>query len=123
MKKLISGISIMTVSLFLGACAGLFEPPNPLVGDWVLSIETPVGAMNADMHVNEDMTGELSSEDLGSAPLENLMVDDGDVRFDTTVTAQGMTLTMNFNGTVEGDTLNGSFDTDFGSIEVSGTRQ
>lgn len=123
MKKLSTGIITMTMALFLGACAGLFQEPNPMVGEWDISIDTPVGAMNADLVVNEDLTGEMSSPDMGSAPLNDLSVDGNNVSFSTTVDAQGMTITMNFNGTVEGDELNGSFDTDFGAISVSGTRQ
>jgi len=106
----------------LAACAA-FGPPNPLVGEWDTTISTPMGAMNADLIVNEDMTGEMRSPELGAAPLNNITVEGEQVSFSTTVDAQGMMLTLDFNGMVEGDSLEGSFDTDFGAIGVTGTRR
>lgn len=124
MKNLSSGIVTALAALLLGGCAGLLQPTNPLVGQWALSMDTPVGTMNADIQVNEDLTGQLTSNDLGSTELRDINVsDEGDVSFETTVEAQGTMITMNFDGTVEGDSLNGSFNTDFGSMAVSGTRQ
>ena len=37
--------------------------------------------------------------------------------------AQGQSLTLNFNGTVDGDALTGEFGSDFGAFGVTGTRQ
>jgi hypothetical protein len=109
------------LALTLAACAGL--QPHPLVGEWDATISTPMGAMNAGLVINEDMTGEMRSPELGAAALNNVMVDGEQVSFSTTVDAQGMMLTLDFNGTVEGDSLQGSFDTEFGAIGVTGTRR
>lgn len=110
------------LALTLAACAGLGQP-HPLVGEWDTTISTPMGAMSADLLVNEDMTGEMRSPELGSTALNNVAVDGEQVSFSTTVDAQGMMLTLDFSGTVEDDTLEGSFDTEFGAIGVTGNRR
>lgn len=110
------------LALMLAACAGLGQP-HPLVGEWDTTISTPMGAMSADLVVNEDMTGEMRSPELGATALNNITVDGEQVSFSTTVDAQGMMLTLDFDGTVEDDTLQGSFDTEFGAIGVTGTRR
>ncbi|MDP2282956.1 MAG: hypothetical protein Q8L06_02360, partial [Pseudohongiella sp.] len=67
--------------------------------------------------------GEMSSTDLGSAALNGITVDGEAVQFSTTVNAQGQSITLAFNGKVAGDQLSGQFNTDFGPIAVTGTRQ
>ncbi|MDO8907650.1 MAG: hypothetical protein Q7W55_04015 [Pseudohongiella sp.] len=110
------------VALFLSACASTASAPHPLVGAWEITIETPIGAMNANLLVNQDMSGQLSSQDLGSAPLTGITVNGDAVNFSTVVDAQGQSLTLVFAGTVVGDLMSGSFNTDFGAIPVSGRR-
>lgn len=115
--------AIALVAVFLGACAGLGQPANPLVGDWDATISTPMGNMSSSLVIRDDLSGEMRSPELGAANLDNIVVDGSDVSFSTTVDAQGMMMTLNFSGQVEGDELQGAFDTDFGALSVSGTRQ
>ncbi len=115
--------AIALVAVFLGACAGLFQPANPLVGEWDATISTPMGNMNSTLVVRDDLTGEMRSPELGAASLDNIVVDGNDVSFSTTVDAQGQMMTLDFTGQVDGDELEGSFDTAFGALSVSGTRQ
>ena len=115
--------AIALVAVFLGACAGLFQPANPLVGEWDATISTPMGNMNSTLVVRDDLSGEMRSPELGAASLDNIVVDGNDVSFSTTVDAQGQMMTLDFTGQVDGDELEGSFDTAFGALSVSGTRQ
>lgn len=115
--------AIALVAVFLGACAGMFQPANPLVGEWDATISTPMGNMNSTLVVRDDLTGEMRSPELGAASLDNIVVDGNDVSFSTTVDAQGQMMTLDFTGQVDGDELEGSFDTAFGALSVSGTRQ
>lgn len=109
------------MALVLAACAST-TPPNPLIGNWEITIETPVGAMTANLTVNPDLSGQMSSGDLGVASLAGVSVVGEAVSFSTTVNAQGQSLTLAFAGNVVGDSLTGSFDTDFGAVPVSGRR-
>ena len=122
MIKLKSGLLTLALTLVLGACAAT-EPPNPLIGEWLLTISSPVGEMALNLTVNPDLTGEMTSEDLGSAPLENVVLADDALSFQTTVDAQGQILTLVFNGVMGEDAFSGSFDTDFGAIPASAVRQ
>ena len=110
------------VAILLTACAGT-SAPHPLVGGWAITIDTPVGSMAGNLNINPDMTGEMSSTELGSAALTGITVYGETVQFSTTIDAQGQSLTLAFNGTVTGDQLAGQFNTDFGPIAVSGVRQ
>ncbi|MDX1491126.1 MAG: hypothetical protein R3332_07555 [Pseudohongiellaceae bacterium] len=121
MKRLSLGSIIVAATLFLAACAS--APSNPAVGMWDISMDTPVGVMQANLEITPDLMGTMSSNDLGSTPLDNVTAMDGSLSFSATIDAQGQMLTLNFTGTVEGDTLDGSFGSDFGAIQVSGTRQ
>lgn len=121
MKKFSMAPLVLVFSLLLAACAT--TPPNPLVGAWAMTIQSPIGEMAVDINVNPDLTGQMTSADLGAASLDNILVADQAVSFETTVDAQGQMLTLRFRGTLEGDQLTGNFDTDFGAIPASATRQ
>ncbi len=121
-SKIGSLITGMVVALFLSACATT-EPVSPLVGNWLITIDTPIGSMDANINVNTDLTGEMTSVDLGSAPLSGVTIDGQAVSFTAAANAQGQALSLAFSGTVDGDSLTGSFNTDFGALAVSGRRQ
>lgn len=121
-KRVGSLMAVTLVALLLGACAGM-SAPHPAVGSWELTIDTPLGAMSSDLTVNEDLTGTMSSQDLGTAPLSQINLGDGNMlSFAVEVDAQGTVMVLDFSGMVEGDTLTGNFDTDFGAIPVTGQR-
>jgi hypothetical protein len=122
MIKLKSGLLTLVLTFVLGACTAT-EPPNPLVGAWLLTISSPIGEMALNLNVNPDLTGAMTSEDLGSAPLTNLALNDNAVSFQTTIDAQGQVLTLVFNGVMGEDSFSGSFDTDFGAIPARAVRQ
>ena len=63
-KRFGSLMAVTLVALLLGACAGM-SAPHPAVGSWQLTIDTPLGAMSSDLIVHEDLTGSMSSQDLG----------------------------------------------------------
>lgn len=119
--KIGSLITGVMVALFISACASVSEP-HPLVGNWLITIDTPIGSMDANLNINEDMSGTLNSQDLGSAPLNAVTVNDDAVSFNTVVDAQGQSMTLSFTGIVQEDSLSGSFNTDFGAIPVTGRR-
>ncbi|ALO47249.1 hypothetical protein [Pseudohongiella spirulinae] len=120
-KRTGSLVAGMLVALLLSACAGT-SAPHPAVGNWVITIDTPIGAMNANLVINEDLSGEMRSQDLGSSPLHSVQLADERVAFAADIDAQGTAMTLAFSGTVEGDSMSGSFNTDFGAIPVTGRR-
>jgi hypothetical protein len=51
------------------------------------------------------------------------MFDGNAITFDAAIDAQGQSLVLEFSGTVDGDSLEGEFGSDFGAFGVSGSRQ
>lgn len=79
--------------------------------------------MDSNLDINSDLSGTMSSAELGAASLDSVTVDGERVGFSVDVDAEGQMLTLEFNGTVEEDLLRGSFNTDFGNIPVTGRRR
>lgn len=86
-------------------------------------MNTPLGALPAILTLNEDGTGSMAADALGEAPIDGITYDGNIVTFVAEVDAQGTTLVLEFSGTVEGDSIEGEFDSDFGAFGVTGTRQ
>jgi hypothetical protein len=119
MTKFIKTISISTVLIFLAACAAA---PAPGVGAWDVSINTPVGEQAGVWTINADGTGVMGS-DQGDQDIDGIVLDGDSIAFDVDIDAGGQSLSLSFSGTVDGDSLDGVFDSDFGAIDVTGTRQ
>ena len=119
MKKLLSGWLILSLAILVGCAAAA----PPAVGVWGVEMNTPLGALPAVLTINADGSGSMSADGLGEAPLSGITFDGNAVSFEAEVDAQGQTLVLDFNGTVEGDSMDGEFGSDFGAFGVSGSRQ
>ena len=116
----ITGGSLFLALVFLAGCA---SAPPPAVGVWGVDMNTPLGSIPVTLTLNEDGSGSMAADPLGEAPVTDVVYDGPNVSFNTEIDAQGQTVMLEFSGAVEGDTLDGSFATDFGDLQVSGTRQ
>jgi len=119
MTKFIRTLSIATVLVFLAACAAA---PAPGVGAWDVSINTPVGAQTGVWTINADGTGVMGGEQ-GDQVLDGIMLEGNTIAFDVDIDAGGQSLSLSFSGTVDGDSFEGEFSSDFGPFSVTGTRQ
>lgn len=118
MKKLISG-SFIAMVLVLAGCAA---STPPAVGVWNIEMNTPLGAMPAVLTISEDGSGVMSG-DMGEQAFNGVMFDGDAISFTTAIEAQGQSIGLSFDGTVDGDSLSGEFGSDFGAFGVTGTRQ
>ena len=116
----IAGGSLFLALIFLAGCA---SAPPPAVGVWGVNMNTPLGSIPVTLTLNEDGTGSMLADSLGEAPVTGVVYDGPAVSFSTEIDAQGQAVMLDFSGSVEGDTLDGSFATDFGDLQVTGTRQ
>jgi hypothetical protein len=93
-------------------------------GKWEIVINSPLGAQKAQLDLKTDggtLTGSQQAAQ-GSGPLENGKVDGNALSWSAKISSP-MPLTLDFTGTVEGDTLSGSVKAgSFGSFPFSGTR-
>jgi len=121
MKRIYKSVMIVAATIFLAACAS--TPANPFVGMWDVSINTPMGAMGATLDVTPDMMGSMTSEQLGATAMQGITVTGNAVSFNVEIDAQGQMLALSFAGMIDGDSLTGNFDSDFGAIPVTATRK
>jgi len=119
MKKIISVWLILSLAVLVGCAAAT----PPAVGAWDVEMNTPLGALPATLTLNADGSGSMSADGLGEAPISGITYDGNSVSFDAEVDAQGQSLVLEFNGSVDGNSLDGEFGSDFGAFGVSGSRQ
>ena len=120
MKKLLSGIVVFSIAVLVG-CAS--APTPPAVGVWSAEMNTPLGTLPVTLTINADGTGLMVADNLGETEIAGIAFDGNMVMFETEVDAQGQTLVLDFSGSVDGDSVTGEFDSDFGAFGVTGTRQ
>ena len=93
-------------------------------GKWEIVINSPLGAQKATLDIATDgaaLTGTQQAAQ-GSGPLENGKVDGNNVTWSAKISSP-MPLTLDFTGTVDGDTRSGSVKAGaFGSFPFTGTR-
>lgn len=121
MSKFLKLFSITSILILLAACAG-GGTANPIVGTWNTIASTPLGDQEATWTIAADGTGVMSG-DAGDQPVSGIMMDGNNVSFEVSIDAGGQTLNLSFSGVVEGDSLSGEFESDFGAFAVTGTRQ
>jgi len=119
MKKITSGLLAFALVVLVGCAAS--TPAG--VGVWSIEMNTPLGAMPATLTLNEDGSGAMEADGMGGAPIDGVMYDGNSIAFSAAIDAQGQSITLDFSGTVAGDSLNGEFGSDFGAFGVTGTRQ
>ena len=119
MTKFIRTLSISTSFALLVACAA---GTSPGVGAWDVIIDTPVGSQAGVWTINADGTGIMGS-DQGDQAIEGIALEGNTIAFDVDIDAGGQSLSLGFSGTVNGDSLDGEFSSDFGPVPVSGSRQ
>jgi hypothetical protein len=109
---------------------------SPVVGTWATEAVTDFGTFRADLTVAQ--TGDAYTAQMVDAPqtgpdgqpapamassISDVKVDGAAFSFKRTIDFQGQALVLNYAGTVEGDTLTASANSDFGAIPVKGTRK
>ena len=93
-------------------------------GKWEIVINSPLGAQKAVLDLATDgasLTGTQTAQQ-GSGPLENGKVDGSNLSWSAKISSP-MPMTLDFAGTVDGDTLSGSVKAgSFGSFPFTGNR-
>jgi hypothetical protein len=93
-------------------------------GKWTLKIKTPMGEQSGTLELKSEdgkLAGTMSGN-MGSVPIENASCAGDSVKWTAKVTSP-MPITLEFDGKVAGDTLNGSVKLGaFGTSTFSGVR-
>jgi hypothetical protein len=94
-------------------------------GTWKLVVNTPMGAQESTLVVQTSgstLTGTQSAGHGDGRPIDAGTVDGNDIAWKATIT-KPMQMTLEFSGTVDGDTLSGSVKLGmFGSAKFTGAR-
>lgn len=125
--------------VFAAAAAALFTAPalaadSPVEGAWAVEAKTDFGTFKSDWTVAEaegawtlDMKDQPMEGGPGGEPptstISNVKVDGGKLTFDRALDIGGQKMSFTYDLTVEGDTLTGTANSDFGPIPISGTRK
>ena len=93
-------------------------------GTWNLTIETPIGTQESSLEAHASggaLTGTQSSPD-GAQAIQDGVVDGDEASWSITISSP-MAMTLEFKGTVDGDTLSGSVKLGmFGEAKFAGVR-
>ena len=96
-----------------------------VAGNWTLSLETPQGAANPTLVLEQDgqkLKGTYTGR-VGEAPVTGTIKESA-IAFSVRINAQGQEFELAFKGTVEGDTMKGTVELGpLGSANWSGTRK
>jgi hypothetical protein len=122
------------------AAASLLAAPalaqgSPAVGSWATEAMTDFGTFKATLTIAQSGDGYTiemvdvpqTGPDGQPAPamastISDVSVEGDKFSFKRTIDFQGQAIVLNYSGTVEGDTLTATANSDFGSIPVKGTR-
>ena len=66
------------------------------------SIFNGPATFNDTLTINEDGSGSMGADQLGEAPISGITFDGNSVAFETSIDAQGQSLTLQFNGSIVG---------------------
>ncbi len=90
------------------ATAAASAEPSAIVGSWDVAGQSPEGPFEAKMVVDPDLTGRLITDE-GEVPIENVEAEGSEVTFEMTINAQGQEILLEFEGAIDGDSLDGDF--------------
>lgn len=110
---------MLMIALALVACAAAAPAA---VGIWDVEMNTPVGSQQVELIINADGSGNFAGPQ-GEQSIDGIAFDGNALNFSMTIDAQGQSITLDFSGSVQGDSLNGEFNTPFGALAISGSRQ
>ena len=116
----------LVAALLVAGCSAYGAPALPAaVGSWNMTIETPIGTQTPTINVTGDASGlmiGMASPDGEVAATDVTFGEDGALGFTVEIEAGGQQLTLVFSGMVDGDSLDGTFATDFGDMTATATR-
>ncbi len=82
----------------------------PVDGSWKITVQTPLGPQDSTATLTSDgskLSGTLEASNGGSAELEDGEINGDQISWNAKIT-KPMQLTLEFSGTVDGDTMSGN---------------
>jgi hypothetical protein len=111
MKSIVRVLSVVALSLGLLNSAPLFAQATNVTGEWTFNVQTDQGGGTPTITFKQDgekLTGKYVGQ-LGSADLTGTVKGNA-IKFTFTIDAQGQQAPVNYDGTVEKNTMKGKLD-------------
>ena len=109
-----------------GGAAGA-AAPAAVAGAWVITTNSPQGAMESTLTVTQDgsgVTGTMASEMTGSSPIDNGRVQGHRLSWSVSLNFGGQSFDISYVGEVDGNRITGTVTAgEFGSFTFSGEKQ
>ena len=112
--------------------APAYAQSSPVLGSWDTEAVTDFGTFKATLTVTEangayaiemkDVPGEGAPPPAAST-ISDVTVNGANFSFKRTIDFQGQPMLLNYTGTVDGNALTATANSDFGSVPVKGTRK
>ena len=124
----ILALTLLSIGCASGGGGVAAAPPAPAipaaVGSWTMTIDTPAGTQEPVLTIagTEDALSGSFGSPQGDVDLNTVSFADGGIEFSVTIDIGGQDLTLNFSGTVDGDSMTGSFASDFGDFAATAVR-
>jgi hypothetical protein len=100
-------------------------PKSPALGHWDLDFKIQDQEMQARLSVTQDADGALDAEwiaEYAEVTVNSVSFQDGELTVDRTVKFQDQEYDVPFVAEVDGDSLTGTFESEFAEIPATGTR-
>ena len=112
MKKLLGAIALVLLAMPLSAQDSAKVPTAKVAGSWDFSFTSPQGAAN--WRVKFEQSGDTlrgqASTDFGAIDVSNGWITGNELSFTLNLNFNGQSISVNFAGTVKGDTASGNID-------------
>lgn len=130
-KRLAAAASAVSLALAAPALAA----DSPVAGAWAVEAKTDFGTFKSDWTVAEAdgaWTLDMQDQPMEGAPgggeppqstISDVKVEGNTLTFKRALDMGGQAMSFSYTATVEGDTLTGTANSDFGPIPISGTRK
>jgi hypothetical protein len=129
-RQLLAICCALAVSV-VGATVGYAASRASLTGTWIVTIETPQGAMENTWELDQtddgDLSGMTSNDMMGDNPFEGGWVDSDTFGFDMYIDFQGQGIDISYEGTFTEDEMSGilnagggEFTADFTGVRADG---
>ena len=90
-------------------------------GNWIMTMQTPMGEQKPEVSLNDDGTGTMKSP-MGEVTLYDVVFDGDAVTFASDMKSPMGEITLTFSGVADGDNFSGSVKTPMGDQPVTGVR-
>jgi hypothetical protein len=126
LKKIYALTGLVLFFFMISGCQTLdvreAEAPTGPAGVYLAKTSTPNGEIAFTLTINSDGTGSTES-DMGKSEFKDAKIEGKDFAFDMNINSQMGEMQLAFKGSVEGDGISGTIETQMGEMAFTGQRK